>query len=360
MSALTRTLKSWLKPAAPAARTARLGMEPLEDREVLSAVLADGLLTIKGTTGDDVIRVSQSGDTLRVEERLAGRAATTSTFSAARVSKVLAYGYEGKDSISLHGVNEAAELRGGPGNDSLYGGLRGDTIYGQGGHDQVYGNEGSDTLNGGLGNDSLFGYTGNDVLPGGDGADALRGGDGNDYLNGGAGSDTVTGGLGTDTFRRSLFIPGPGFSLGQQPVEKDREDEKADIPIEVTGSFLTEERTSSSRDGQWHVNQDGSPTCSFLAALAAYAERTGANNDLVQKIKYDAAADKYGVRLYVGGQWKTVWVNGDWTEGRDPGGRLWVTLYQKAYLQAWNVQTRDADGRLLAGGSWSSPRGPGG
>jgi hypothetical protein len=127
----------------------------------------------------------------------------------------------------------------------------------------------------------------------------------------------------------------------------------------VTGSFLNDPRSAGTRDSFWDVDQAGSPTCSFLAALAAYAERTGSTNDLVQKIRYDSSTEQYGVRLWMGGQWKTYWVSGDWTEGRDPGGKLWVTLYQKAYLKAWNVQCRDADGRLMPESQWYSPSGTG-
>jgi hypothetical protein len=91
--------------------------------------------------------------------------------------------------------------------------------------------------------------------------------------------------------------------------------------------------------------------------LAARAERTGAADDLIQQIKYNAATDQYSVKIWANNRWTTQAVNGDWTEGRDPAGKLWVTLYQKAYLQAFNVQTRDADGRLLAESQWRSPSG---
>ena len=225
--------------------------------------------------------------------------------------------------------------------------------YGYSGNDIFKGGSGNDILEGGAGNDTLFGNDGNDKLMGGDGTDTLYGGYGDDVLNGGAGVDKLRGESGNDTFRRSLS--GSGFNLGGNP-EEDREDEQADIPVEVSGSFLHD---STARDSYWHVEQQSTPTCSFLAALAARAERTNDSNDLVKAIRYDASTDKYGVKIVVNGKATTQWVNGDWTENRDPGGKMWVTIYQKAYLQAWGVNTRDVDGRLLPESKWTSSKGTG-
>jgi hypothetical protein len=63
------------------------------------------------------------------------------------------------------------------------------------------------------------------------------------------------------------------------------------------------------------------------------------------------------VLLYVNGSWNTYWVNGDWTEKTDPGWPLWVTLYQKAYLQAMNVVCRAPDGTYLPFEQWHSTTG---
>src|SRR5262249_4297265 len=221
--------------------------------------------------------------------------------------------------------------------------------YGGAGNDTLVGDSGADYLDGGAGDDKLYGYGGNDRLLGGAGQGALFGGPADDSPNGGPGSDTFDGGAGTDTFRRSLFLPGSGLYLG--------DDDKVDRAASINGAYLAEAATAATRDSQWDIDQDGSPTCSFLASLSAYAERTGASNDLVQALRYDAASDRYGVRLFVGGRWQTQWVNGDWTEGRDPGGKLWVTLYQKAFLQAMGVQSRGSMGQLLPESQWRSPAG---
>ncbi|MCC5976146.1 MAG: Hint domain-containing protein [Rubellimicrobium sp.] len=63
------------------------------------------------------------------------------------------------------------------------------------------------TVNYGAGglNDSIAGGGGDDTLFGGAGDDMLFGGDGNDTLRGGAGNDTLTGGSGNDTFGFERF-----------------------------------------------------------------------------------------------------------------------------------------------------------
>jgi hypothetical protein len=83
-------------------------LSQLEGRELMSATLdkASGLLTVKGTIYNDTIRVSQRGADIWVEERhSAGGVGSTSaqSFPFAKVSKMLVYGYEGRDSITTWG-----------------------------------------------------------------------------------------------------------------------------------------------------------------------------------------------------------------------------------------------------------------
>jgi hypothetical protein len=336
----------------------RLALTALEAREVpasLTAFLSNGVLTVTGTNQSEYIALYESGGKVQLcwsDPGVVSSQKLTHGASYSGVTKVVVNAGDGNDVVNLNftsfngiavsPLGKPSVVNGGNGNDAIYGGK---------GNDLLYGNAGIDTLSGNAGNDTLSGDAGNDLLYGGDGADALYGGDGDDYLNGGPGTDTFYGGTGTDTFRRSLFLPGLYVT--------DSENDQAAEPAQVTGSFLNDTVSSSTRDSQWDIDQEGSPTCSFLAALSAYAERTGATNDMIQAIKYDAAKDLYGIKIYYNGHWTTQWVNGDWTEGRDPAGKVWVTLYQKAYLQAWGVQCRDADGRLLPEGQWRSPNGTG-
>lgn len=87
----------------------------------------------------------------------------------------------GYDDI-LIGNDEANELSGGVGNDTVY--------AGDGWLDYVYGD---------AGDDQLFGEAGNDIIRGGEGDDVLRGGEGKDNLGGDAGADDIDGGSGIDT-----------------------------------------------------------------------------------------------------------------------------------------------------------------
>jgi len=126
---------------------------------------------------------------------------------------VVVEGNEGNDRMSVAGnINQAVDLRGGPGRDALNGG-RGDDFFdggdgndiiltGEGnnsatggdGNDTISARSGNDTLDGGIGNDRLAGFAGDDVLRGEEGNDQLTGGNNNDVLAGGAGNDILHGG----------------------------------------------------------------------------------------------------------------------------------------------------------------------
>ena len=173
----------------------------------------------------------------------------------------------------------------------------------------------------------------------------ILGGNGDDLLYGGLSTDTLfgersesipsTAGTATTPQRRALgmttlrgarggHVPPSPYLPGFYTTDPEniREDTPADMPVAVSGSYLTEWGTT---DSPFDVDQQNSPTCAFLASLAAVASETGTANDLVSRIRYDATRDLYGIPFYVKGstgqvQVRTVRVNGDWTERRDPGG----------------------------------------
>ncbi len=294
-----------------------------------------------------------------------GGAAADTVVTSLGAIPLTAFGYGGSDTLKGGSGND--RLFGGDGNDQLYGNAGKDDLYGDGGTDTLYGGDGDDWLDGGAdndwlyggkgldrlygegGNDYLYGEKENDKLNGGSGTDRLYGGDGDDVLIGGPGKDHISGGAGTDTFERRLNMP--GFY-----ATDDEETDIADEPVEVSGEFLSE---VAGTDSPWDIDQAQTATCSIVASLAAVAEHSGSSDDLVKAIKYDTNGGRYGIPIYHNGKWTTQWVDGMWTEGRDPGRKLWVTLYQKAYLQAWGVKSRDSDGRLLSSGQWKSPNGTG-
>ncbi|HTL29498.1 MAG TPA: calcium-binding protein [Tepidisphaeraceae bacterium] len=166
--------------------------ESLENRQHLSATVADGVLNVIGTTGDDQILLrgvpldnhGHTGIQVTINDD------PTQTFSDP-INGITVRGLTGNDRIDI-GTNggplvaprieASATLDGGAGNDTIVGG------------------DGNDVLIGGRGNDNIDGGAGNDFLSGGDGKDKLHGQDGNDTLFGCAGNDGLSGGLGADEF----------------------------------------------------------------------------------------------------------------------------------------------------------------
>ena len=204
----------WITPSRPAA------CEVLERRVLWSgapgeAVLANGLLSIAGTEGNDVVAVSVSEG--RVHCLVNGAA---SSYDAGQVTGVVVEAGAGDDTLTMDAsVGVPVTLLGGDGNDSLVGGSAGDYLCGNAGRDTLRGGIGDDTLCGGRegdelhggqsddyligarGNDSLYGMTGNDTLLGREGDDFLAGSPGDDSMEGNAGNDTLFDGVGADTFR---------------------------------------------------------------------------------------------------------------------------------------------------------------
>jgi Ca2+-binding RTX toxin-like protein len=238
-------------PGKPVARGGRLPtrdnvVESLESRVLLalSAVLDNGLLSVEGTRGADVI-------TLDVQNGQVNVAINSATFTApvADVNRVRINAGPGRDRVTLtDAVNIPATIFAGDGNDYLRGGNRACRLLGEGGNDTLVGGRGRDAFIGGLGtdavdysartedlqisldgkandgtapaaggkgesdnvstdieiviggagNDLIVGSMRNDTLIGGQGNDTLIGGDGNDLLAGGAGTDLLQGGGGDD------------------------------------------------------------------------------------------------------------------------------------------------------------------
>lgn len=139
--------------------------------------VVDGVMTILGTQGRDVIAVLRAGSRLRV---LVG-GQNFGTFGG--VESIQVFGEGGNDIIQLAAkVQQDARLHGGDGNDLLMGGSGDDALFGNAGIDKLFGRSGNDLLDGGDDNDYLSGGKGNDQLIGGGGKDLLVGGSGVDEL----------------------------------------------------------------------------------------------------------------------------------------------------------------------------------
>jgi Ca2+-binding RTX toxin-like protein len=187
--------------------------------------LKRGVLSIRGTLGDDVIECELSADGTRIE--VAINDAALESFPLAEIRMLKIRTGAGDDLITIspdielttrircgRGDDEATggsgddHIRGGRGNDMLDGGDGNDRLRGQQGDDDLLGDTGNDRLRGGRGNDTadggpdddrIHGGRGIDELLGSAGADLILGYLGDDILNGGDGLDTLRGGHGTDT-----------------------------------------------------------------------------------------------------------------------------------------------------------------
>ena len=190
-----RAVQSVLREAARPSH-AHCVVEPVEGRQLFAHAfgsLSNGVLTINGTAGNDVMTTGVKNGRLRVV--LNG---VLSQWTATDVSEIDSYMGDGNDSVDYRGVAIRTYAIGELGNDTLYGGAGNDSLTGAAGKDVLVGGDGNDRLSGGKSNDVVEGDAGDDVLYGNEGDDKVNGNDGNDHLFGEAGLDTMSGDAGKD------------------------------------------------------------------------------------------------------------------------------------------------------------------
>jgi uncharacterized delta-60 repeat protein len=175
----------------------------------VSARLAGDTLTVFGTPGDDVIRLSVTAGGAIAVSGVAG-----ASFPAAAVRRVRVVAFAGNDRIDLGALAIPSALAGDDGNDT------------------VTGSRAGDTLDGGNANDVLVGGAGDDLLRGGGGADDLDGGRANDTVDGGRGPDRLSGGDGTDAADFRARTAALELSLNNAPDDGERGGREADNLID--------------------------------------------------------------------------------------------------------------------------------
>jgi Ca2+-binding RTX toxin-like protein len=144
-------------------------------------------VTVNGTTGNDVILISQAGSTLSVTVN-----GTKTDYNTAQMSKLIVLAGPGNDKLlGDETVSVILNMTGEGGDDTIVGGAGGDELSGANGKDRVFGGSGNDYLLGGAATDKLYGGAGNDTLSGAGGRDFLYGEAGSNYLIGGAGNDLL-------------------------------------------------------------------------------------------------------------------------------------------------------------------------
>jgi hypothetical protein len=165
----------------------------LETRTLLSVNFTEGELAITGTEGGDSVTIrSMPGNRLRV-----GVNREVSFFTKSEVTKIFIDALGGDDRIEVigggpdGGIDIAASILGGAGNDRITGASGNDNIEGGDGDDLLLGTKGNDTILGGAGDDRIFGDGGDDVLRGDDGDDTVISGPGVKDADGGAGENVM-------------------------------------------------------------------------------------------------------------------------------------------------------------------------
>lgn len=152
-------------------------LEPCEARILFAAsiTLADGVLTLKGTSRDEFAAAALVGHGM-INAQIG---TALEQFQASRVDRIVVKAGGGNDEISMLAIEDIpCSVRGGDGNDSISGGNDNDSLYGDDGKDAIDGRGGNDRLDGGAGNDSLldnlrFEFSGKDKFAGGAGRDEI-------------------------------------------------------------------------------------------------------------------------------------------------------------------------------------------
>jgi len=152
-------------------RSESMNIESFEPRRLfaVSAVLADGVLTVTGTGQADVIEFAYGRNAFMMIAN--GR---SSTFPTREVKAIRIDARAGDDTVLLGRLPTRASINGGDGNDRLGGGAGDDTILGGRGNDTIAGNLGVDYLDGNAGDDLLVDDTSVSVVHGGGGFDTAN------------------------------------------------------------------------------------------------------------------------------------------------------------------------------------------
>lgn len=378
----------------PRARKTRLGIDSLERRDVPASISFDnvtGVLTINGSSEDDVAKVSVVGSQIKATLDCYSSAPPNLSFfsdakyyAASSVKEIKFYGFDGDDKFT-NTTSRKSYADGGMGNDSLTGGsnadyfvgnygddvLKGnagaDSLWGSGGHDKIYGGGGGDVLKGYGGNDSVYGGLGRDSIYGGSGEDKLYGesamdmivaiGGGNDSISGGVQwdniwmdpTDTLTDGTPNEHALGYIHTVDQFYSYSYNggntstPVSKELNGQSLADPDAEEGIFWSNNFSDKPLFGSGgptadDIFQGGTGDCYFMARLSALADKSP---EAIRKMVVDLGDGTYAVRFWRFGQAEYVRVDGDlyWDpiSGKPTYAKLgkndsiWAPIVEKAY-----------------------------
>ncbi|MEM6334553.1 MAG: G8 domain-containing protein [Planctomycetota bacterium] len=180
-------------------------LEPLETRVLLSATLADGVLTVTGTEANDQIAIvagSQPG-----QVTLTGADGVESARTFENIDRVLVQTGDGNDTIRVLG--NPLDANGDPLDF---------TVDAGNGNDKIILADGDDTVSAGKGKDTIRTFGGDDRVWAGKGADRAKTGDGDDVIRGGDGKDKLKAGSGDNKVRQGGKNQ-PDFLLVSEPTD---------------------------------------------------------------------------------------------------------------------------------------------
>ncbi len=211
------------------------------------------------------------------DDRVAGTAAQVNTIDITANNVIVSPDPSDPSRLALYvggtAANDVIEVRAGSTSGSLQVVVNGldrgtfarTTAAGTIGRVIVYGNDGNDTITINSNVDAipavLYGGAGNDTLTGGKGSNFLDGGDGNDKLNGGAANDILVGGRGQDTL---LAAGGDDILIGGTYLASEDLDAVAAVAAEWASSRSYAERLANLRNG---VGVDGAYQLSTTTLL---------------------------------------------------------------------------------------------
>ena len=155
-------------------------VEQLERRLLLFATQTGDVVTVRGTTGSDAIRI-----VVREQDLVVRLGDAKRRFDLAVITMAVVDGRGGDDLVNGSDASLIYSLAGGGGDDTLVGGDGPDTLLGGRGKDNLAGNAGEDSLDGGAGRDTIFGGGGDDSMQAVDSfIDRLDGAGGHDLADG--------------------------------------------------------------------------------------------------------------------------------------------------------------------------------
>ena len=315
MSVSHHHAKAAPKPVAP--RPVPAPAPIVINNSALTITQNAGVLQVIGTTGNDQITISQSGNVFTINNG-SWKTTVTGTFS-----KVVVKGNNGNDSITIDPtVTE---------NATLYGGTGTDTLVGNNGNDTFYAGTGINIMKGGTGRDTFvtLGSRGDTITGGGNNDSFWMDNSNSEIITDLTSAETTAG----HVHRISSFLGGASTTLGGQTFAEPK---TTDASMRYQ-NFSTQPLFSNAGPAADDVRQGYIGDCYWVVSLSSVAK---ADADKIRQSVGDLGDGTYAVRLSRNGVTNFVRVDANlptWSSGQlayaDLGAQnsTWVAIMEKAF-----------------------------